>query len=41
LDNLLYRLLALNPDKRITVEEAMAHPFFNSIREEHPNGKEG
>jgi serine/threonine protein kinase len=30
-------MLALNPDKRITVEEAMAHPFFDSIREEHPH----
>jgi len=28
-------LLALNPDKRITVEEAMAHPFFDSVRAEH------
>ena len=39
LDNLLYRLLALNPDKRITVEEAMAHPFFDSIRDQHPHAK--
>lgn len=38
LDNLLYRLLELNPDKRITVEEAMAHTFFDSIRHEHLGG---
>ena len=35
LDDLLYKLLALNPDKRITVEDAMAHPFFDSVRVEH------
>lgn len=33
LDDLLYRLLALNPDKRITVEDAMKHPFFDSVRD--------
>ncbi len=38
LDNLLYRLLELNPDKRITVEEAMAHTFFDSVRHEHLAG---
>jgi serine/threonine protein kinase len=35
LDDLLYKLLALNPDKRITVEDALRHPFFDSVREEH------
>lgn len=34
-DDLLYRLLALNPDKRITVEDAMKHAFFDSVRAEH------
>ena len=34
-DDLLHRLLALNPEKRITVEDAMAHNFFDSIRHEH------
>ena len=33
LDDLLYKLLALNPDKRITVEDAMKHPFFDSVRD--------
>jgi serine/threonine protein kinase len=35
LDDLLYKFLALNPDKRITVEDAMSHPFFDSVRVEH------
>ncbi len=35
LDNLLYRLLELNPNKRITVEDAMKHPFFDTVRAEH------
>lgn len=35
LDDLLYRLLALNPEKRINVEDAMKHPFFDSVRTEH------
>ena len=35
LDDLLYKLLALNPDVRITVEDAMKHPFFDSVRTEH------
>lgn len=35
LDDLLYKLLALNPEKRISVEEAMRHPFFDSVRAEH------
>ncbi len=35
LDDLLYKLLALNPDLRITVEDAMKHPFFDSVRAEH------
>ena len=34
-DDLLTRLLALNPDKRISVEEAMSHSFFDSVRQEH------
>jgi len=35
LDDLLYKLLAINPDVRITVEDAMKHPFFDSVKAEH------
>jgi len=31
-DDILRRLLCLNPDKRITVEEAINHKFFDSVR---------
>ena len=30
--HLLQRMLAFFPDDRITAEEALAHPFFASIR---------
>lgn len=29
--DLLYRLLDLNPNTRISAEAAMQHPFFNSL----------
>ena len=31
--DLLHRLLTINPMKRITVEEALEHPYFADIRE--------
>lgn len=27
-------MLVINPEKRITVEEALNHPYFDDIREE-------
>ena len=30
--DLLYRLLELNPQTRISAEGAISHPFFDSIR---------
>lgn len=32
--DLLKRMLVINPEKRITVEEALNHPYFDDIREE-------
>ena len=32
--DLLERLLVMDPDKRLTIREAMDHPFFNSIKKE-------
>lgn len=34
-EDLLERLLDLNADTRITVDEALKHPFFDSVRNEH------
>ena len=31
--DLLYKMLAIDPDERITIDEAMAHPFFSSLTE--------
>ena len=31
--DLLWKLLDLNPDSRISAEKALMHPFFDSIRE--------
>jgi len=33
--DLLQRMLVFNPAKRCTVEEALEHPYFQSIREEN------
>ena len=27
--------MALNPDKRISAEDALMHPFFDTVRNEH------
>jgi serine/threonine protein kinase len=32
--HLLERLLVLNPNQRISVDEALAHPYFANIRQE-------
>ncbi|KAF9763158.1 putative cell division control protein 7 like protein 1 [Nosema granulosis] len=32
--NLIYRMMDLNADTRITAEEALQHPFFDSIKKE-------
>lgn len=32
--SLLDRMLCLDADKRITAEEALAHPYFSEIRDE-------
>lgn len=34
LSDLLSRMLCFNPDKRITAEEALQHPFFEEYAEE-------
>lgn len=34
-DDLLNRLLDLDAETRISVEEAINHPFFDSVRTEH------
>lgn len=31
---LLLAMLQFNPDKRISAEEALSHPFFNTIKEQ-------
>jgi serine/threonine protein kinase len=31
---LLTAMLQFNPDKRISAEDALAHPFFNTIKEQ-------
>lgn len=31
---LLSAMLQFNPDKRISAEEALSHPFFNTIKEQ-------
>ena len=36
-DNLLYRMLTINPYTRITVEEAVDHPFFEDIKDWYQN----
>jgi serine/threonine protein kinase len=32
--DLLQGMLQFNPDKRITAEDALTHPFFNTIKEQ-------
>ena len=34
--DLIAKLLEFEPQKRLTAEQAMAHPFFDQAR--HPNG---
>lgn len=34
-DDLLRRMLCLDARKRITVEEALEHPFFDPVRDQH------
>lgn len=35
MEGLLSSMLKLDPDERISVEEALQHSFFDSIRAEH------
>jgi len=34
-DDFLHKLLTINPSKRMTVEDAMQHKFFDGIKNEH------
>jgi hypothetical protein len=35
MENLLFRLLELDVTKRINVDDAIDHPFFDSVRKDH------
>lgn len=35
LDDILRKLMCLDAKKRISVEEALEHKFFNAVRAEH------
>jgi serine/threonine protein kinase len=35
MDDILHRMLCLDAKKRITVEDALAHPFLKEVRAEH------
>jgi serine/threonine protein kinase len=35
MEDLLFKLLNLDAEKRISVDEAINHPFFDSVRKEH------
>lgn len=39
MEDLLFKLLNLDVEKRVTAEEAINHRFFDSVRKEHFNAK--